>query len=140
MNQRSSVTAGNFYPALLTIAVAAASFCTLYAISRYFQAGPNAAILAAVLALSMGRKRAESHGRSLLMELASLLSVGVLAGFVAWLLHTEFLAGAVLFTVAMFLSLWLKRFGERWRQAGTLIALPLVAALVAPGAPHAPGG
>jgi hypothetical protein len=133
-------TSGNFYPALLTILVAAASFCTLYGISAYFRAGPNAAILAAVLALSMGRRRAENHGRSLLMELASLLTVGLLAGSVAWLLHTQFLAGAVVFTVGMFLSLWLKRFGERWRQVGTLIALPLVAALVAPGAPHAPGG
>ncbi|HEV2213479.1 MAG TPA: FUSC family protein [Gammaproteobacteria bacterium] len=132
--------ASNFYSALLTILVAAASFCTLYWVSLQFQAGPNAAILAAVLALSMGRKRAENHGRSLFLELGALLGVGVLAGLVAWLLYFRFYIGAPLFVVGMFLSLWLRRFDGRARQAATLIALPLVAALVAPGAPHAPGG
>ncbi|HEY3644938.1 MAG TPA: FUSC family protein, partial [Gammaproteobacteria bacterium] len=44
------------------------------------------------------------------------------------------------FTAALFLSVWSRRFGGNTRQLGRIMALPFIAVLVAPGAPHAAGG
>jgi hypothetical protein len=123
-----------------TIAVAALSFCSVYALSMWLQAGPNAAILAAVLALSFARRRAEGTRHPWIWELASILLVGIAAGVVDWLLHTYFWIGAVVFTVTLFLSVWLRRFGTNMRQLGRVMALPFIAVLIAPGVPHAAGG
>lgn len=130
----------NWAPAAQTVAVAAASFCTVYALSWWLDAGPNAAILSAVLALSFARRRAEGKSHPWAWELAGILVVGVAAGFVGWLLHAYFWVGAAVFTAALFLSVWLRRFAGDVRQLGRIMALPFIAVLVAPGAPHAAGG
>lgn len=126
--------------AALTVAAAAASFLTLYLISGWFQAGPNAAILAAVMALSLARRRARGPARAKLLELADMLVVAVGAGFVAWLLHEHLALGAAVFTAGLTLSVWLRRFGGNLRLLGGILVLPFVAALVAPGAPHSAFG
>ena len=126
--------------AALSVAVAAASFCSVYALSLWLKAGPNAAILSAVLALSFARRRAEGRRHPWIYELGGILLVGVAAGFVGWLLHEHFWIGAATFTLALFLSVWLRRFGTDVRQLGRIMALPFIAVLVAPGAPHAAGG
>jgi hypothetical protein len=129
-----------FAAAAATIGVAAASFCSVYALCLWLQAGPNAAILSAVLALSFARRRAEGKRHPWVWELAGILLVGIAAGFVGWLLHAWFWIGAAIFTAALFLSVWLRRFGGDVRQLGRIMALPFIAVLVAPGAPHAAGG
>lgn len=126
--------------AALSVGVAAASFCSVYALSLWLRAGPNAAILSAVLALSFARRRAEGTAHPWMYELGGILVVGVCAGFVGWLLHAWFWFGAGLFTVALFLSVWLRRFGGEARQLSRIMALPFIAVLVAPGAPHAAAG
>jgi hypothetical protein len=134
MERSSWITAAS------TVAVAAASFCTVYALSWWFGAGPNAAILSAVLALSFARRRAEGKRHPWAWELAGILVVGVAAGFVGWLLHAHFRIGAAVFTVALFFSVWLRRFAGNVRQLSRIMALPFIAVLVAPGVPHAAGG
>lgn len=122
--------------AALTVAVAAASFLTLYLVSGWLQAGPNAAILAAVMALAMARRRTRGSARGRFLELADTLVVAVGAGLVAWLLHMHLIIGALVFTAGLTLSVWLRRFGGNLRLLGGILTLPFVAALVAPGAPH----
>jgi hypothetical protein len=127
-------------PAALSVAAAAASFISMYLISRLFGAGPGAAILSAVLALSFARRRAAGESRPWGWELGGILVVGVGAMAVSWLLHAYFPVGAAVFTAALFLSVWLRRFGGRLRELGRVVALPFIALLVAPGAPHSPAG
>ena len=129
-----------FGSAAAAIGVAAASFCSVYALSLWLKAGPNAAILAAVLALSFARRRAEGKRHPWMYELGGVLLVGICAGLVGWLLLQHFWIGAAVFTLALFLSVWLRRFGGNVRQLGRIMALPFIAVLVAPGTPHAAGG
>lgn len=126
-------------PAALTIVATIAAFCTVYAISKPFQAGPNAAILSAVLALTQGRRRTSSD-HSPWMKLATFPVVAVAVGAVGWLLHNAFVIGAAVFIAAMSFSIWSRQLGETMRRIGGIAALPLVTVLVAPAPPHAPGG
>lgn len=45
--------------------------------------------------------------------------------------------GDALFVLAISGSIWVRRFGARFARAGTLVALPFVALLVAPAVPGA---
>lgn len=131
---------GNPGNAALSVAAAAASFICMYLLSRRFGAGPSAAILSAVLALSFARRRAEGKAHTWQWDLGGIIVVGIGAAGVAWLLHTHFVLGAMVFTAGLFLSVWLRRFGGGWRQLGAVMALPFIGLLVAPGAPHSDGG
>jgi hypothetical protein len=126
-------------PAVLTISATIAAFCTVYAISKPLQAGPNAAILSAVLALTQGRRRTPGD-HSPWIKLATFPIVAVGVGAIGWLLHNVFVIGAAVFVAAMAFSIWSRQFGETIRRLGSIAALPLVAVLVAPAPPHAPGG
>ena len=123
-----------------SVAAAAASFICMYLLSRRFGAGPNAAILSAVLALSFARRRTEGQSHPWKWELGGIVVVGIGAAGVAWLLHGYFPLGAAVFTTALFFSVWLRRFGGQLRQLGRVMALPFIGLLVAPGAPHATAG
>lgn len=126
-------------PAALTVVATIAAFCTVYVISKPFQAGPNAAILAAVLALTQGRRRASSdHSPWVKLITFPIVAVGVSA--IGWLLHNTFAIGAAVFIAAMSFSIWSRQWGETMRRIGSIAALPLVAVLIAPAPPHAPGG
>jgi hypothetical protein len=126
-------------PAALTIVATIAAFCTVYAISMPFQAGPNAAILSAVLALTQGRRGTSSH-HSPWWKLVTFPIVAVGVSAIGWLLHNAFYIGAAIFISAMSFSIWSRQFGETVRRVGSVAALPLVAVLIAPAPPHAPGG
>jgi hypothetical protein len=126
-------------PAALTVVATIAAFCTVYAISKPFQAGPNAAILSAVLALTQGRRRTSSD-HSPWMKLAAFPVVAVAVAAIGWLLHNAFVIGAAVFVSAMSFSIWSRQLGETMRRIGSIAALPLVAVLIAPPPPHAPGG
>jgi Fusaric acid resistance protein-like len=126
-------------PAARTIVATVAAFCTVYAISKPFHAGPNAAILSAVLALTQGRLRTSSdHSPWVKLATFPIVAVGVSA--IGWLLHNAFVVGAVVYITAMSFSIWSRQFGETTRRIGSIAALPLVAVLIAPAPPHAPGG
>lgn len=130
----------SWVPAALSVAAAAASFMVMYLLSRQFGAGPGAAILSAVLALSFARRRAEGTSHPWAWELTGIILVGIAAAAVAWLLHAWFALGAAVFTAGLFLSVWLRRFGGRLRQLSRVIALPFIGLLVAPAAPHSTAG
>lgn len=117
--------------AVATMLAALASLGAVLAIDA--EAGP--ATLGVVLSLSLSRSHLD-HGlreraeAAIAMPLVALgaISVGMLLHRVPWI-------GAGVFTAALFVSIWLRRFGPLAARAGTLIALPLVTLLVAPYAP-----
>ncbi len=78
------------------------------------------------------RRPITMHGARLLVTPLILTGVALAATGVGWLLLTLPIAGAIIFTGGMFLSVWLRNFGERGRTAGALIALPLIAMLIVP--------
>jgi hypothetical protein len=95
---------------------------------------PGPAVLAVVLCISLGRSQLVKSWRgrgetAIILPVIGLASVGVGTLFLRlpWI-------GAVAFVAAMFLSIWLRRFGGLVRRAGALIALPFVVILVVPHA------
>ncbi len=117
-----------------------ASFGSLYAVSAWLGAGANAAILAAVLALTLSRRHiTEDHG-DWLREMAALPLMGLAAAGVGWTLHHAFWAGAVLLVAGIAVGIWLRRYGGEIRRLGAMLVLPLIAVLITPAPVQAPGG
>jgi hypothetical protein len=131
----------SFVRAVVTLIAVILSFLTVYAISAHFGAGVQPAIVAAIMAMTLGRRpRSAERARTLLAPL-TIACVAPVAGAVGWLLHALPVVGAIVFTGGMSLSVWLRNFGALGKGAGGLIALPLLAILIVPGRPTpAPGG
>src|SRR6201999_1859945 len=103
-------------------------------------AASGAALMAAVLALTLSRRESPiGHAYAFTMCLA-LLTTAVGAAGVAWLFHVIPIAGAVVFTAGITLSIWLRNFDARARRIGHMIAMPLIVILIAPARANAPGG
>ncbi len=108
---------------------------------RALGAQPQPAILAAILAIGLGRRERATTLADATLACLRIGGVALAATGVAWLLHALPPLGAIVFVAGMFLSVWLRDFGARGRTLGALVALPLVAMLVVPVAPAAaPGG
>jgi len=94
--------------------------------------GAGAAVLAAVLALSLSRSHMDRDWRGRLEAVVVLPLVGFVALGVGMLPRQMPWVGASAFVAGMFLSIWLRRFGSMARRAGRLIALPFVTLLTVP--------
>jgi len=103
---------------------------------RMFDPSSGAMVLAAVLCLSLARSQLDRDLRGRLEAAWTLPLLGLAATGVDLLLHRLPWAGALVFTAGIALSIWLRRFGRMARRAGSLIAVPLVAILTTPYAPH----
>lgn len=96
---------------------------------------PGPAILAVVLCLSLSRSQLDRNLRGRLEAAITLPAVSVASlGVAMLLLHAPWI-GAVVFVAGMSLSIWLRRFGQLVRRAGSLIALPFVVILTTPYVP-----
>ncbi len=115
-----------------TVVAAVASFLTVYALCRVTGAELQPAIVAAILALVLARRPSPARAGHVAASFATLPIVAVLAAGTGWLLHTEPIVGAIVFTAGLATSVWLRNYGGIVRKAGGLIALPLVALLVTP--------
>ena len=107
---------------------------------QWLAPGAGAAILGAVLSLSLARSHLAGERRGarealLALPLVALASVGagLLLRELPWI-------GATVFVAGMALSIWMRRFGARALRIGSLIALPLVTVLVVPHVPRRDGG
>ena len=109
-----------------------ASFTSVYALCRWCGAQPQPAVVAALLAVSLSHRASPASRAHAGTATVTIAGIALAAAGVGWLLHTSPALGALVFTAAMFFSIWLRNFGERARSAGALIALPLVALLVVP--------
>lgn len=94
---------------------------------------PGALVLAGVLTMTMSRNRLANSWRGRAEALVLLPVIALLTIGVGYLLKTMPLAGAFSFVAAMFVSIWLRRFGPIPTRIGTLIALPFVTLLLVPG-------
>jgi hypothetical protein len=98
----------------------------------------DAPLIAVVLALTLARTQRGADLRGRLIGLVVLPLIAVAASEIGNLMLHHPNYGDGLFALAVSLSIWLRRFGQRAAKAGTLLALPFVAILVTP-IPMPPG-
>ena len=95
---------------------------------------PGPLVLAAVLAMTLSRNRLVQTWRGRAEAIILLPVVGLATAGVGYLFVTLPIVGAVAYVTAMFTSILLRRFGPVWTRVGSLIALPFITLLIAPGA------
>jgi hypothetical protein len=101
-------------------------------VCRAAGADAQPAVLAAVLAVGLSRRPLPLQGARVFALCATMVLVPLIALGVGRLLRAMPPAGAAAFVAGMFASVWLRNFGPRARQAGALVALPLIAMLIVP--------
>jgi hypothetical protein len=94
---------------------------------------PGALILTGVLAMTLSRNRLVRSWRGRAEAVILLPVVAVAIAGVGYLLLNIPILGAAIFIAAIFVSIWLRRFGPRWQRIGTLIALPFITLIIVPG-------
>ena len=95
---------------------------------------PGPLVLAAVLAMTISRNRLVTSWRGRVEAVVLLPFVGLATAGVGYLFASLPVIGALAYVTAMFLSVFLRRFGPVWTRVGSLIALPFITLLIAPGA------
>lgn len=118
-----------------TLAAIATLLCALA-----LQRSASMAVLGVVLCLSLSRSELERERHGRLEAGLALPLVGFGAIGVGMLLHHMPWLGGLLFTCAIGLSIWLRRFGPTAARIGSLAGLPFVALLVTPHLAPAPAG
>jgi len=93
---------------------------------------PGPAVLGAMLCLTLSRSQLERDGRGRLEAGIALPFIGLLSAGVGLLLLDLPIVGAIVYVLGMFLSIFLRRFGQVPRRIGALLAIPFIALLVAP--------
>jgi hypothetical protein len=128
---RSQAIWRSFHDAVATILAILLSFAAVW----FIDAEPGPLVLAVVLTMSLSRSQLDQDWRGRLEAAAVLPLVGLVClGVGALLIHRPPL-GAIVFTLGIAGSIWLRRFGPGARRAGSLIALPFVVLLVTPYLP-----
>ena len=100
--------------------------------------GPSIVVLTTVLGMTLGRTQRHGGTRQRLTSLATLPVVSIACNEVGRLFVEHPNIADALFTAALGLSIWIRRFGGRASRLGTLIALPFIALLITP-VPVLPG-
>ena len=95
---------------------------------------PGPLVLAAVLAMTISRNKLVTNWRGRAEAVILLPFIGLATAGVGYLFVSLPIVGAVAYVTAMFLSIYLRRFGPLWTRVGSLIALPFITLLIAPGA------
>ncbi|HXW76080.1 MAG TPA: hypothetical protein VEJ20_01585, partial [Candidatus Eremiobacteraceae bacterium] len=124
--------ADGFRSTLVNMCAVLAGFGVMYALGERFGVGSTPAILAAALTLGLVRRPERLAPRDLLVRFVSLPLIGLTAGAVGLLFLKVPAVGAVMFTVAIAASIWLRNFGERPATIGRALAIPFVTMLVVP--------
>jgi hypothetical protein len=94
---------------------------------------PGPLVLAAVLAMTISRNKLVTTWRGRAEAIVLLPFVALATAGVGALLVAVPIAGALAYVFAMFLSIFLRQFGPLWTRVGSLIALPFITLLIAPG-------
>jgi uncharacterized membrane protein YccC len=128
---------GQLRNAVLTMAATLASYGSALALEHAERLGLGVVVLAVVLSLTLSRTYHAGDWREWLLGLAVLSLLALIASEVGVLLVRHSDVGDALFVLAISGSIWVRRFGARFARAGTLVALPFVALLVAPAVPGA---
>lgn len=97
-----------------------------------FTPEPSPLVFGAVLAITLSRSRLLASWRGRIEAAIALPVLAIATAGVGLLGRHVPVLGALAFTVAMFLSIWLRRFGPVWHRIGGLVALPFISLLVVP--------
>lgn len=116
-----------------------ACFGSGLALDHLEQLGPSVVVLTVVLGMTLGRTQRHGGLWQRLHALVTLPLISVACTEIGRLFAVHPNDADTLFTVALALSIWLRRFGPAGRRLGTLMALPFVALLVTP-VPVLPSG
>jgi uncharacterized membrane protein YccC len=100
--------------------------------------GPTIVVLTTVLGMTLGRTQRNRGLRNRLFALVTLPLISIGCNEVARLFVQHPNVADTLFTAAIGLSIWMRRFGGLPTRLGTLIALPFIALLITP-VPVLPG-
>jgi Fusaric acid resistance protein-like len=100
--------------------------------------GPSIVVLTTVLGMTLSRTQRHGGTRQRLISLATLPVVSIACNEVGRLFIEHPNVADALFTAALGLSIWIRKFGGWASRLGTLIALPFIALLVTP-VPVLPG-
>lgn len=93
---------------------------------------PGPLVLAAALSMTLARNRLVISWRGRAEAVILLPVLGLATAGVGYLLLHLPVVGASAYVAALFLSIWLRRFGPTWHRIGSLIALPFITLLIAP--------
>jgi hypothetical protein len=126
--------------ALVTLAASIASFAIVFAIASACACGAQPAILAAILAIGFMRRPPPLRGAAIVAVPAAMIAIAVVATAIGLALRFNHVLGAAVFTGLLALSLFVRKYGDRARRAGELLALPLVTMLVVPPPVRGPHG
>jgi hypothetical protein len=121
--------------AVLTMAATLASYGSALALEHAERLGLGVVVLAVVLSLTLSRTYHARDRREWVVGLAVLSLLALTADEVGSLLVRHADIGDALFVIAISGSIWIRRFGPNFARAGTLVALPFVALLIAPAVP-----
>jgi hypothetical protein len=89
-------------------------------------------ILAVALAVTVGRILSGTNWRQWIMAIAVVPVITVGASATRMLMAPHVAIADALFVFALSGGIWIRRFGSRWSQAGTLATLPFIAILITP--------
>lgn len=118
--------------ALRSAAVTMAAVILTLAVVLLLAPSPGPAVFGMLLAITLSRSQLERDLRGRL-EAGVALPVVSLAGLgVGALLAAAPALGAAVFSLALAVSVLLRRFGPTWRRIGGLVALPFTTLLIAP--------
>jgi uncharacterized membrane protein YccC len=94
--------------------------------------GPTIVVLTTVLGMTLGRTQRQRGVQNRVVALVTLPVISIACNEVARLFVQHPNVADALFTAAIGLSIWIRRFGGWPTRLGTLIALPFIALLITP--------
>jgi len=118
----------DWHPALLT----AVGMSLAVGLVALVDPQPGPLVLVAALAMTLSRNKLITSWRRRAEAVILLPVIGTATAGVAWLFVNVAPVGGMAFVIAMFLSIWLRRFGPQWSRVGSLVALPFITLLIAP--------
>jgi len=138
MVSKSYVLRSNIRPSVVQAVTLLLCFGSGLLLDHLEHLGPSIVVLTTVLGMTLGRTQSGRGTPQRLVSLATLPVVSVACNEVGRLFIEHPNVADALFTAALGLSIWIRRFGGWASRLGTLIALPFIALLITP-VPVLPG-
>ncbi|MFF4256044.1 FUSC family protein [Streptomyces sp. NPDC001663] len=123
----------NAYEAALTMTAVLLCWAAALALEGAAGLHTDVLVLAVALTLTLASTQRTADTRRRVASLVLLPATAGASIFLGRLIASHYAIGAAVFTAAMAVAIWIRRYGPAATKAGTLMTLPLVALLVVPG-------
>ena len=117
---------------VLTMVIALSCFGFGLLFKHYAHLFDDTVILSTVLAITIARSQASADSRQRSMALAIIPAMAIAAGEASMLMGSHVALGDAIFVAALTTAVWIRRFGSRFAQVGTMMTLPFIAMLMIP--------